>query len=88
MRGAAPCVLLGEPLAEMLSEERDVVPALTKRRHAEGEDVQSVEEVFTEPAIDNALFEVTIGGCNQANVKRSFASTADGACAAFLNRSQ
>ncbi len=64
--GAA--VLAAELGEEFLDEERDVFFAVAQGRDEEGDDVEAVEEVFAEVAAGDLLFEVLVGGGDDADV--------------------
>src|SRR5262249_58515036 len=53
---------------EVLDQQRDVLAALAQGRHANGEDVESVEKVPAEPAGGGLAVEVLVGGGDQADV--------------------
>ena len=59
------CAELGE---EFAGEERDVFLAVAQGRDVEGDDVEAVEEVFAEVAAGDLLFEVFVGGGDDADV--------------------
>ncbi len=74
--GAA--VLLAELGEEFAGEERDVFLAIAQRRDVEGDDVEAVEEVFAEVAAGDLLFEVLVGGGDDAGVDVDGRGGADG----------
>ena len=73
---ARAAVLAAEFGEEFARQERDVLLALAQRRHEERHHVEAVEEIFAEVALGDLLFEILVGGGNQADVD------AQGLCAA------
>ena len=85
-RAVSSMCLMGMPLAmqwvleEVLGEERDVAGALAKGWELDGDDVDAVVEVFAEAAGAGHLFEVFVGGADEAEV-----DFAEGAAAEALH---
>ena len=65
---ARAAVLAAELGEEFADQERDVLLALAQRRHEERNDVEAVEEVFAEVALGDLLFEILVGGGDEADV--------------------
>ena len=61
-------VLCAELLEELLDQRGDVLLAVAQRRNEEGDDVEPVEEVFAEVAAGDLLFEVLVGGGDDAHI--------------------
>lgn len=62
---------------EVLAEERDVAGALAERGEVDGDDVDAVVEVFAEAAGVDHLFEVFVGGADEAEVDFAKGATAE-----------
>ena len=75
---AGAAVLLTELGEELAGEERDVLFAVAQGRDVEGDDVEAVEEVFAEVAAGDLLFEVFVGGGDDADVDVRGGGGADG----------
>ena len=75
---AGAAVLLAELGEEFAREERDVLFAVAQGRDVEGDDVEAVEEVFAEVAAGDLLFEVFVGGGDDADVDVRGCGGADG----------
>src|SRR5437016_5731262 len=52
----------------MVYEQRDIIPALTKRREVEGDDVEAVVEIFAEAAITHETQQVDIRRGHDAHI--------------------
>ncbi len=85
---AVPPELLRVPIQEVLGERRDVTRALTKRRHHERADLQSIVEVFAKPPGADRGAQIHVGGSDQANVDRDRGARADARDFAFLKHTQ
>ena len=68
----------------MASEQWNVFAALAQRRKLQRNDAQAVVEVLAEAAFGDFLFEVLVGGGDDADVHVAFFGAADGADFAFL----
>ena len=86
LRGAA--VFAGGPEQEMLGQEWDVFPAVAQGRHLDGDDVEAKEEVFAELLPFDALFEMAVGGGDDAHVHLDGAVAADAFQFALLEHAQ
>ena len=60
--------LAAELVEIVLDEQRNLLAALAQRRHVEADDVEAVEEVFAKAAVGDELFEVGVGGGDDADV--------------------
>jgi hypothetical protein len=67
-----------ELLQEFLDQQRNVFLAVAQRRHEERDHVEAVEEVFAEVAAGDLLFEVLVGGGDDAHVDVDGMDRADG----------
>ena len=72
----------------MLRKQDDVGLALGQVGHGDGENVQTVEEVFAELALGNELFKVTASGRQEAHIGMEFFVAAYTAESAFLQETQ
>ena len=61
-------VEFGVFLEEVVGEKKDVGFTFAEWGEEDGEDVEAVEEVFTEDFVGHAFFKVTAGGSNDADV--------------------
>lgn len=59
-----------------------------QRRHFQVEHVEAVEQVFTEAAFGHHLFQITVGGAENAHVHLYFAVATDAAEAAIAEKAQ
>lgn len=55
---------------EILSQEKNILPALAKRRYVDRKDVQAIKEVRAEVPGANCSPEIAVGGCDNPNVDR------------------
>ena len=58
----------GNLLDEILGQEADVLGSLAEGRKLDANDVEPVEEIFSETAFGDFLFEVLVGGGDDADV--------------------
>jgi GAF domain-containing protein len=86
--GGLEAVFLGESLPEVLCEQRDVISAFAKRRDANREHVQPVEQVLAKLIALDELSEVTIRGRDQPEVHRDRLASADPRDLSVLQHSQ
>src|SRR2546421_1691060 len=70
-------VLFGQLRDEMLSQKRQVVFALTKRRQLNRDDVEAIEQVFTERAIRDGLLRILVRGREQTHINRNLLRAAE-----------
>jgi hypothetical protein len=61
-------ILLAELGEKFSGEKWDILLAITQRRDEEGNDVESIEEVFAEVATGDLLFEILIGSGDDASI--------------------
>src|ERR1035437_3824226 len=61
-------ILIGISINEIISQRNDVGTALAQWRNYDGEDVESVVEVFTKLLLTHHVFQVAIGSGNNSNV--------------------
>ena len=59
-----------------------------KRRHADGNDVEPVVEIFAKQIFGNGLVEIAVGGGDDAHIDGDFAGAADRAHRALLQHAQ
>lgn len=71
-------------LQEKVGKQQDVAAALVQCRHAQGELVDAVVEVFPEFSAFNGQRQVLVGGTYQTDVHLNFLRTAYRADAALL----
>jgi len=57
-----------ELVQEMTGENRNVGGAVAQRRDEERNDVEAIEKILAETAVQNFLFEIFVGGGNDANI--------------------
>src|SRR5580700_5269245 len=50
------------------SQKRNVLLALAQRRHEERDNVEAVEEIFTEVSLGDLFFKILVGGGDDAHV--------------------
>ena len=67
-----------QTVEEMQGQRLDVLGALAQRRQLQGDDVEPVEEVFTESAGGDLCLEILVGGGEEADVDLAGAGRADG----------
>src|SRR5581483_4111746 len=77
-----------EALEKVAGEQGDVFFAVAQRRDFDGDDAQAIVKVFAEAAFGDELFQVFVGGGDDADVHRNFFRAADGAHGALLERAQ
>ena len=53
---------------ERLEEPVEGVEAAAQWRHGDRKDIESVEEVFSEPALCDSLFQFPVGCCNEPDI--------------------
>jgi hypothetical protein len=52
----------------MIDESRKVLAPFTQRRHLNGDHIDTIIEIFPESTLPDGLFQVPIGGRNQAHI--------------------
>ena len=62
----------------MVDEAGDFVAPFAQRRDAEADDVEAVEEVFAEASVADRVFEVGVGGGDDADVDGQRAGSPSG----------
>src|SRR5579885_1897754 len=72
----------------MIYQQRYVFAAVAQRRYGDGNDVQAIIKIFAEGIFRDLLFEIAIGGGNNANVDRDFIGAADWTHTALLQNAQ
>src|SRR6266851_5405757 len=75
-------------LGEMLGERLDVLRPLAQRRDAQIDDVEAEIEILAEAAFADLLFEVAVGGGDQADVDPDRAGAADAIDLTLLDGAQ
>ena len=80
----SPTLLLADLGGEELDEFGYILLALIQWRNVNGNNVQSVEEVFAERAFLNLLVQIFVGGCNDAYVDLNRFVAADACDFTFL----
>ncbi len=70
LRQRAPghSVLPAALFKEVIEQGRHVLPAFTKRRHVDPDDVEAVEQIFSERAGRDPFVEIAIGGRDDADI--------------------
>ncbi len=81
---AGTAVLTAEDVEEFADEGRDVLLAFAQGGHGKGDDVEAVEEVFAEVAFEDFLFEVFVGGGDDADVDADGLGASDGGKELFV----
>ena len=61
-------VFAGGGSDEVVDHAGDFVATFAQRFEREADDVEAVEEVFAEPAVADGVFEVGVGGGDDADV--------------------
>src|SRR5208337_1616853 len=79
---------LGEALDEMLHQQRDVLSPFAQCGNPDWEDIQPVKEIGTEFLFLNQSAEISIGGSDQARVRREGARTSQAFELALLQDAQ
>ena len=72
----------------MLDEQRRVAGALTERREADRDDVESVEEILAERALRDQLLQIAVRRCDEADVDAHRLDPADALELALLERAK
>ena len=85
---AGAAVLAAELGEEFAGQERNVLLALAQRRDEERDDVEAVEEIFAEVAVGDLLFEILVGGGDEADVDVERLGAADGSKQLLVERAQ
>lgn len=81
-------VFLIEAIEEVVHEEGDVLAAVAEGWEVDGDDVEAVVEVFAEVTFADFVFEVEVGGGDDAGVDLLGAVVADAFELAFLEDSE
>src|SRR5208282_3989979 len=71
-------------LEKVASQERNIFAALAQGWKLYGNNAQAIVQIFAEAAFSNFLFELLVGGGDDANVNIRFFGAADGADFSFL----
>src|ERR1043165_4573239 len=79
---------LRSSMQKALGQKSDVAATLAQRRHAQGNNAQTVEEVFAEISGLHFLFKVAVGRSDYASVDAHGPRCADAANFALLQRTQ
>ena len=58
----------GEPVRQVLREQRDVLAPLAQRRERDGKDIQPVVEIVAESTLPDFFRQIAIGGRDHAHV--------------------
>jgi hypothetical protein len=77
-----------EVLHEFERKRKDVLTALAQWRDFQGDDVQAVVKIFAEMAGGNGLFQMRVGGGDEANVHLDGAGAAETHEGAFFENAQ
>ncbi len=75
-------------LQKVIGQQRDVFAALAQVRHADGNHVEAVIEIFAEKIFGDGFVEIAIGGGDDAHIDGNFAGAADRAHGALLQDAQ
>src|SRR3990172_5969109 len=67
---------MGQFLQNMVRQQHHVLATLPRRRQLDGEDLQAIVEVLTEPAGSDGRFEVAIRCCDDAGMNLSLPEAA------------
>jgi hypothetical protein len=78
----------GEVLDEIFCQQQNVRSTRPQRRHFDDDDVKTIKQIFTKPAIVNRGFQIAVGGGNDARLKTLLGFAAERTNAAFLERPQ
>src|SRR5207249_317608 len=73
---------------EKIREQRNIFRPLTQRRQLDRDDVDSIEQVFAEPAVLDGLLQVDVGRGDETELRFDRLGSADALDLAFLNRAQ
>lgn len=66
--GDFPANFLGVFPNKMIDQKRDVCLPFTKRRNADGKNIQTIEQVFTEGLFGDSFFQVAVGCRNDTHI--------------------
>ena len=80
--------LLGGVLEKIAGQGGNVLAALGETRNMNADHVQAVEQVFPEVAVANQLFQILVGGGNDAHIHMDRGGTADPVEFVFLQHTQ
>ena len=75
-----PCILF----YEMIHQHGHIFAAVAQWRYGDRDDIQPVIKVLAKGVFSNLALEISISGCDHANVDRDFVSSANRTHAALL----
>ncbi len=75
-------------LHEVSGQQQNVLTALAQRWNLKIEDIKAVEQVFTEGAFADHLFQIAVGGAENAHIDPYFAIATDAPEAAIVEKTQ
>ncbi len=73
---------------EMLDQQGDILAALAQGRQGDADDVEAVEEILAESAAADLVFQILVGGGDQAHIDLDVAGAAHPAEFALLQHAQ
>ena len=68
--------ILADLLQKMAGKLHDVVLPLPQRRHIDGEDAETIKEIFAKPAVFHGLVEIPVRGGHHSHADRASPVTA------------
>ena len=83
-----PALLPAEGFHEVTDQQRDVLAPFPEWRQVDGDDVETVVQVFAEPALTHHLQEVCVGGGDDADIDSDRPVVSDAFELAFLQHPQ
>ncbi len=86
--GRRGAIAQGQVFAQGLDQRRDVTAPHPQRRHAHGQHMQAVEQVFAEPALAHQHTQIARSGGDDAHIKRHQLVAAQWLDLALLQRAQ
>nr|GFD24377.1 hypothetical protein [Tanacetum cinerariifolium] len=81
-------VLFDEACQEAIGQRQDVFATLTQRRQVQSNDIQTVEQVFTETPVTDHVFQIQVRGGEDAHVCAAGDRVADALVFFVLNEAQ
>src|SRR5205085_12609325 len=83
-----PVTLVADLLNEIICQQWNILASLPERRHGERDDVEAIVEVWTECALTDGFFEVSVGRANQSDINLERACAADALELSLLKHAQ
>src|SRR5205807_4164789 len=83
-----PVALVAVLLNEIICQQWNILAPLSKRRHGERDDVETIVEVLTKCALTDGFFEVSVGRGNQSDINLERARPTDALELSLLKHAQ